>query len=165
MSDPAEVLELEPDAAPELPLHPPKPGAHKAPEPPKRRRSKKPDSLEAPIKLMLQTVGGVWSGTEASRGHTDPTCGAVLMAQAPAIAKTLNAVAMDDESVYRWLSAMLTGGGWGAVAFATLPVVQAVVASHVVPAIERRRLLAASEPEGPEEGPEEWQPPNEIVEP
>jgi len=161
MSDPAEVIEpdeLEQDATPEIPLRPPKAGATKAPTPPKRRgRPKKPDSLEQPIKLMLATIGGVWSSTEASRGHPDPTCGAVLVAQSAAIAKTLNAVAMEDESVYRWLSAMMTGGGWGAVAFATLPVVQAVVASHVVPAIERRRLYAVEETEG-----EAWQPPNEI---
>lgn len=92
--------------------------------------------------------GTFWHSVELQRyeNHPDPTCGAILIDQAPAIAAALNAVAQDDESVYRWLSAMMTGGGWGAVAFAMLPVAQAVVATHALPALqsasERRRARA-----------------------
>lgn len=125
---------------------------------------------------MLKAIGAVWHATEASRDHAPPTCGAVLLQQAPAIAKSLNAVAMDDPSVYRWLSSLvMMGGGWGAVAFAVLPVAQNVVGRHVIPAIERARYRGqvATEFEpgeygtpdetGPQPPPEEpWQPPNVI---
>jgi hypothetical protein len=150
-----ELSELKPDATPEAPLREPGEKREDGKRTPKApRRKSKPDSLEQPIKQMLVTIGGVWHITEASRQHPDPTCASVLVQQAPAIAKTLNAVAMDDESVYRWLSAMMTGGGWGAVAFATLPVVQAIVGAHVVPAIERRRAYIQQEAE-------EWSQENE----
>jgi hypothetical protein len=166
---------LEPDATPDVPLREPGEPADgkrpRAPSPRGRGRSKKPDSLEAPIREMLRGIGTVWHATEASRDHAPPTCGSVMVQQAPAIAKSLNAVAMDDPSVYRWLSSLvLMGGGWGAVAFATLPVVQAVVGRHVIPAIENRRYRGSHEAdeipfgEGEGENPEEpWSPPNEIA--
>lgn len=134
---------------------------------------------------MFQTVGGFWHSVELQRyeNHPDPTCGAILVEQSPAIAKALWNVAQDDESVYRWLSMMMSGGGWGAVAFAVLPVANAVISTHAMPALqsaaERRRRRAISRPEpvvfpesveaepenpGPYSEPEEtWRPPNEIV--
>jgi hypothetical protein len=126
---------------------------------------KKPASLEAPIRAMLETVGGVWHMSEATRGHlpvTDefPTCGSVLIEQAPQIAKTLNTLANEDPNVYKWLSAMMTGGGWGSVILATWPVGQAVLAAHVIPAVQRRRGAEQIEAEGPAEWPSE-QPPVE----
>lgn len=97
-------------------------------------------NLTGPLRETLIVVGGVWGSTESMRGHVEPTCGEVLIDQAPAIAEALNAVAQDDESVYLWLDRMLTGGGWGSVAFAVLPVVQAIGQAHIVPAIQRRSL-------------------------
>jgi len=109
-------------------------------------------SLEGPIRETLYAIGGVWGTTEAFRDHPEPTCGEVLQDQAGAIAKTLNAVAQDDPSVYLWLDRMMTGGGWGAVVFAVLPVAQAFAGNHVIPAIQRRagaRMAGPWEPEEP----------------
>lgn len=178
-----ELADLKPDATPDVPLREPgeEPAGEKrtkAPTP--RRRGKKPDSLEGPIREMLTAIGTVWHATEASRDHAPPTCGAVLLEQSRAIAKALNAVAMDDPSVYRWLHSLtMMGGGWGAVAFAILPVAQNVVGRHVVPAIERARYRGAheepfeidqpftdQEPGGPVAGDDDgetWLPPNEIA--
>lgn len=170
-------LDLEQDATPDVPLREvgePDSKRPRAPAPKRSHKGKKPDSLEGPIREMLKAIGTVWHATEASRDHAPPTCGGVLLQQAGPIAKSLNAVAMDDPSVYRWLSSLvLMGGGWGAVAFAVLPVAQNVVGRHVVPAIERARYRGAvveeefeteTEPEvGYEQPPEEpWSPPNVI---
>lgn len=186
MSTAAEELDdLKPDATPDVPLREPgeepdKPtdGRRRAPAPGKRGRGKKPETLEGPIREMLKAIGTVWHVTEASRDHAPPTCGGVLLQQAPAIAKSLNAVAMDDPSVYKWLhSITMMGGGWGAVAFAVLPVAQNVAGRHVIPAIERARYRGAhlmDEDGFPDDGtgpvppddqpPEEpWRPPNEIA--
>lgn len=174
----SELDELTPDATPDVPLREPgepAPDKRKAPAP--RRRGKKQETLEPQIREMLKAIGAVWHATEASRDHAAPTCGAVMVQQAPAIAKSLNAVAMDDPSVYRWLHSLtMMGGGWGAVAFATLPIVQSVVGRHVIPAIENRRYRGTHEVEfgfeegdqpsegKTDEGPEEpWSPPNEIA--
>lgn len=186
-------LDLEADSKPEQPLRGDRKASAdgkaegpKAPAP--RRRRGKLESLEAPLLQMLSMVGLAWHGMELQRslaaqalgfdGHLElapklPTCGSVLQAQAPAIAKTLNAVAMDDPSVYKWLSSMMIGGGWGAVAFACFPVANAIVGAHLVPALQRRRLEYVEpdlEPEQPgahrrpEDQPEgePWRPPNEI---
>lgn len=113
-------------------------------------------SLEAPLREMLYAIGGVWGTTEAFRDHPEPTCGEVLQDQAGAIAKALNVVAQDDPSVYLWLDRMMTGGGWGSVAFAVLPVAQAFAGNHVIPAIQRR---AGARMVGP------WEEVEPIVEP
>lgn len=113
---------------------PGRPRGSKNKTPPRNR------SLEAPLREMLFAIGGVWGTTEAFRDHTDPTCGEVLQDQSGQIAKALNAVAQDDPNVYLWLDRMMTGGGWGAVAFAVLPVAQAFAGNHVIPAIQRRTL-------------------------
>ena len=132
--------------------------AKRGPGRPRGSRNKTPPrnkSLEAPLREMLFAIGGVWGTTEAFRDHADPTCGEVLQDQAPDIARALNAVAQDDPSVYLWLDRMMTGGGWGAVAFAVLPVAQAFAGNHVLPAIQRRasaRMGGAIEP--PEDSPE-----------
>lgn len=166
--------DLEQDVTPEVPLRevgePAADGKRPKAPTPRRRKSGKPDSLEPQIREMLKVIGTVWHATEAARDHAPPTCGAVLTQQAPAIAKALNAVAADDPSVHRWLSSIvLMGGGWGAVAFAVLPVAQNVAGRHVIPAIERARYRGQhvefeTEPETEPETPEEpWQPPNEIA--
>lgn len=125
-----------------------------------RQPSNRPPSLRAPLKAMLETVGGVWHMSEATRGHEPlsedyPTCGSVLMAQADDIATNLNTLAQTDPNVYKWLDRMMSGGGWGGVVLATWPVAQAILQSHVMPAVSRRRELA----EVPEEGSEgPWSP-------
>lgn len=146
--------DLEPDADPK-----PKRRRRKAATRKPRQPSNRPPSLRAPIKAMLETVGGVWHMSEATRGHEPlsedyPTCGSVLLAQADDIATNLNALAQTDPNVYRWLDRMMTGGGWGGVVLATWPVAQAVLQSHVMPAVVRRRELVEVE-EG-QEGP--WSP-------
>lgn len=119
-------------------------------------------SLEAPLREMLQTVGTVWNLAETAREHPSPSCGAILTEQAASIAAGLNAVALDDPTVYKWLDAMMTGGGWGSVVLATWPVAQAVLSYHVVPAVAARRAgrfdtyadgPAYDEPLPPNEGP------------
>ncbi len=108
---------------------------------------------------MLETVGNVWHLSEATRGHEPlsedyPTCGSVLVEQADDIATNLNLLAQTDPNVYRWLDRMMAGGGWGGVVLATWPVAQAVLQSHVMPAVTRRRELAEVEAEPAGEG--EW---------
>lgn len=161
----AEVDELErssAEEAPEVELDAePTPKRRSAPSStPKRTRRKRgaPPSLKAPLRAMLETVGGVWHMSELTRGHEPlaedfPTCGQVLVAQADDIATNLNALAQTDPNVYRWLDRMMTGGGWGGVVLACWPVAQAVLQSHVMPAISRSREEL---PEG-EEG-EPWSP-------
>jgi hypothetical protein len=131
------AVEPEKDAAPK-PRRAPRSAAQRS-----RRKAK--DSLEAPIRAMLDTIGGVVAVSESMRldadgnpTHPTPTCGEVLQAQAGAIAKSLAILAAEDPSVYKWLSAATTGGGWGGVAFTVLPVLQAIVFNHAMPALERR---------------------------
>lgn len=144
------------------------------PKPAKRVRNRsrsgggRKPSLEAPLRSMLETVGGVWHMSEATRGgHVEltpdlPTCGAVLVAQAPDIARALNLQAQADPNVYRWLDRMMTGGGWGSVVLATWPVAQAVLSAHVMAALERRRAEAQMAAEGEAEWPERPAPTTEL---
>ncbi len=137
--------DLEADATPKPKRRSPKRRARaRAP----RASSTKPPSLRAPLQAMLETVGGVWHMSELTRGghvmldESFPTCGSVLVAQAPSIATNLNTLAASDPNVYRWLDRMMAGGGWGGVVLACWPVAQSVLAAHVMPAMQRRRELA-----------------------
>jgi hypothetical protein len=109
-----------------------------------RKAPPRPPSRKTAIKAMLESAGGVWNISETLRGHDEPTCGAVLVMQADQIATNLNTLAQQDEGVARWLDAMMTGGGWGGVVLSTWPVVQAILAAHVMPTITRRREAAAA---------------------
>lgn len=115
----------------------------------------RPPSRKVAIRAMLEQIGNVWNLTEAMRGHVDPTCGAILVAQADAIATNLNTLAQQDEGVARWIDGMMMGGGWGSVALSVWPVVMSILNAHVMPAVQRRRELAmeVAEPEGPIEWP------------
>lgn len=205
MSAAAEELELDRDDAPDsartFRKRAPRTEAQKAARRQRDRRrretqrSETAESLEGPIRVLLQQVGGVWHLAESARGivpgpdgklardpdlaHPQPTCGELLVQQAPDIAAALNAVAADDPAVHRWLTAMMVGGGWGAVGMAVLPLAAGVYRSHVVPGIARRRGLRVmyeeeeqlleeqpapytERPPIAEEEQQDWTPPNVI---
>lgn len=102
-----------------------------------RSRSSKP-SLESPINAMLQMVGRVWS-------VRDDVCGGALLAQAPMIAQQLNALAQTDPKVYRMLSRMMSGGGWGGVILATWPVAASIAEHHIRPGLAKARARRTGE--------------------
>lgn len=151
-------------------------------------------SLESTLKVELETVAMMWMASEHARDlalesagvgarHGEKTCGEILHDQAGQIANALHVLSQDDARVYRFLSMASAGGGWGGVVFATLPVAQAMMFSHVLPSIQRRQqaVREASWPEDErldevppepyrgahearetEPEPEPFRPPNEI---
>lgn len=155
------------------------------------RRGGRKASLESTLRVELETVAMLWATAEASRDeaikeatgierHPDKTCGEVLLSQAPKIANALHVLSQEDDRVYRWLSMTTAGGGWGGVVFATLPVAQAIMFAHVMPAAQRRaearRAAEWPEPERDDDatyvgrhlrpaepGPEPFTPPDRII--
>ena len=60
----------------------------------------------------------------------DPTCGPAVVERAPDIAKALNKLANENDSVRKSLERMLTASAWGEVIAACAPILLIVAAHH-----------------------------------
>ena len=98
--------------------------------PPRRERSTGSGSkvsLTSNLQGMFTVIGITWGRTVRARDPENPGMngGETLQQQSHELAVALNEVAQKDNAVYRFLSGLTTGGGWGSVAFAAFPIFSA----------------------------------------
>lgn len=88
--------------------------------------------LEVDIRSTYELMGDFWS-------MRDPFCGAVISAEADAIAKRWVLAAENDPRVRDFLERFSSGAGIAGIVLAHAPIVIAIMSHHVQPALARRR--------------------------
>jgi hypothetical protein len=110
-----------------------RPAGDKAGEPPKTTATRKPPPKRIPNRKgqFVEPLTAMYTGIGMAIFPLDPVCGTAVLKSASKCAESLDALAYKNDAVRRALFALMQTSAVGAVVFAHMPIVLAVILHHV----------------------------------